>query len=288
VLGLAVTGAGDTVVARRSATPGIQLTDPGHPDLPADPERHAAGIAAQVVLDWVGANGVGVALEVRKGLPLAGGQGGSAASAAASAGAVNALLGGALDPLRVIEAALEAEATVAGRHADNVAAAVLGGLVLVRSLQPLECVRLPLPEGLHLVLAHPRMSLRTADARAVLPRAVSRSLAMHQAAQVGAIVASAALGDLGLLGRALDDRLAEPARVPLLPGFRQAKRAALHAGALGCSISGSGPTAFAVAADATTAQHVADAMRAAYAEVGLAATTRVAPPDLVGLRIEAE
>jgi homoserine kinase len=285
VLGLAVAGPGDTVRAERTDEEALIVADPGHPSLPTDPAHHASALAADAVRRLAGVPRTGAVLHITKGLPLAGGQGGSAASAAAGAGAMNALLGGPLNPEHLILAALEAETIVAGRHADNLAPAILGGLVLIRSLSPPDLVQLPVPPGLHVVLVHPHMQFRTADGRAALPRDVPRALALHQAAQVGAIVAAAFTGDLGLLGRAIDDRLAEPARAPLLPGFTEAKRAALEAGALGCSISGSGPTVFAFASDTVTAERAATAMRAAYAAAGLESDARVCLPDHHGLRV---
>jgi homoserine kinase len=286
VLGLAVAGAGDEVTITPAAGSALVVLDPGHPSLPRDPRRHAAALAADAVRQRAGQPGVGAELRVAKGLPLSGGQGGSAASAAAGAGAMNALLGGPLDQQSVIAAALDAESQVAGRHADNLAPSILGGLVLVRSLDPLDCIRLPVPEGLVVVLAHPHMELRTEEGRAALPGAVPRPVVIHQMAQTAAIVAAACLGDLSLLGRAIDDRLAEPARAPLLHGFKEAKAAALAAGALGCSISGSGPTAFAFVPDTTTGDRVAAAMHAAYRVAGLESDTRVTVPDLVGLRVD--
>lgn len=286
VLGLAVAGAGDTVTAEATAGPDLVVLDSGHRSLPNDPARHASALAADAVRRRVGRPDFGASLWVVKGLPLSGGQGGSAASAAAGAGAMNALMGSPLDPLAVIAAALEAETRVAGRHADNLAPSVLGGLVLVRSLDPLDCIRLPVPAGLSIVLAHPDMALRTAEGRAALPAEVPRAVVIHQMAQTAAIVAACCLGDLALLGRAIDDRLAEPARAPLLPGFAEAKQAAVRAGALGCSISGSGPTAFAFAPDRATAERIAAAMQAAYRAAGLACDSRVTTPDLLGLRID--
>jgi homoserine kinase len=156
--------------------------------------------------------------------------------------------------------------------------------VLVRSLDPLDVIRLPVPAGLLVVLAHPRQRLQTRSARAVLPTVVSRATALQQAANIAAMVAAVSLGDLALFGRALDDQIAEPARAPLLPGFLVAKSAALAAGALGCSISGAGPTAFALAAEERTATAVATAMVAAYAGAGISATARVAAVDMEGAR----
>jgi homoserine kinase len=227
----------------------------------------------------------GIALSVYKGLPLSGGQGGSAASAVAGAVAVNALLGSPLDREALVEACLSAEESVSGRHADNVAPSLFGGIVLVRSLDPLDLVQLPVPDELRVVLVRPDQQLRTADARSVLPHDISREIALHQAAQVGAIVAALASGDYALLGRAIDDRIAEPARTRLLPGFAEAKRAALNAGALGSSISGAGPTAFALARGDETAQRVSEAMTAAYAAKGFPSQARIARVDRRGARL---
>lgn len=288
ILGLAVDGAGDTVRAEWSGEPGIRLRDAGHPSLPLDPARHTSALAGRAVLAAAGerlAGGRGIALSVTKGLPLAGGQGGSAASAVAGAVAVNALLGLPLDQQALLDACLIAEETVAGRHLDNIAPSLLGGVVLIRCMHPPDLVRLPVPPELVVVLVRPEQQLRTADARAVLPSAVPLDVALHQAAQVGALAAALALGDYELLGRAIDDRIAEPARAGLLPGFLEAKAAALAAGALGSSISGSGPTAFALARGRPAGERVAAAMVAAYQAAGLRSAARVAPVDRVGARL---
>jgi homoserine kinase len=287
IMGLAVAGLGDTVRAEWSAEPGIRIMDPGHDELPREAERHTSALAARAVLERAGGSrdGRGLALYVRKELPLSGGQGGSAASAVAAAVAVNTLLGGPLDRIALVEACLTAEEAVAGRHADNIAPALLGGIVLIRSMEPLDLVQLPVPEELFVVLVRPDQQLRTLEGRSVLPREVSRAVALHQAAQVAAVVAALAAGDYALLGRAIDDRIAEPARAPLLPGFPEAKAAGLAAGALGSSISGSGPTAFALARGRDSGDRVGAAMAAAYAGRGMSCDVRVAPVDRVGAQI---
>jgi homoserine kinase len=287
IMGLAVAGLGDTVRAEWSAEPGIRIMDPGHDALPREAERHTSALAARAVLERAGGarDGRGLALYVRKELPLSGGQGGSAASAVAAAVAVNTLLGGPLDRIALVEACLTAEEAVAGRHADNIAPALLGGIVLIRSMEPLDLVQLPVPEELFVVLVRPDQQLRTLEGRSVLPREVSRAVALHQAAQVAAVVAALAAGDYALLGRAIDDRIAEPARAPLLPGFPEAKAAGLAAGALGSSISGSGPTAFALARGRDSGDRVGAAMAAAYAGRGMSCDVRVAPVDRVGAQI---
>ena len=283
ILGLAVDGLGDTVHAERTAEPGIIIADPGHPSLSDDPAKHTSGIAALEVLRRAHA-GFGLVLRLEKGLPLSGGQGGSAASAVAGALAANLLLDSPLDHPALLAAALAAETAVSGHHADNVVAILLGGLVLIRRMEPLDLIRLPVPSALRIVLAYPAQAMTTRAGRAVLPASVSREDAMHQAAQVGALVAAAYSGDLELLGRAIDDRIAEPARSPLLTGFPEAKHAALAAGALGCSISGSGPTSFAFVRNRSSGEKVAQAMQQAYRRMGVACTTRIAAPDLEGAR----
>jgi homoserine kinase len=284
VLGCAVAGLRDEVTAEWSDAPGVTLLDAGHPELPTDPARHTSAIAAAAVLDVARRRGAtlfasGVALAVRKQLPLSGGQGGSAASAVAGAVAANTLLGSLLDRTALLQCCLLAEETVAGRHLDNIAPSLLGGIVLVRSVDPIDVVSLPIPDGLRVVLAHPAQRLRTADARGVLPASLPRAVALHQMAQVAAIVAACYANDLALLGRSIDDRIAEPARAPLLPGFSAAKAAAMTAGALGASISGAGPTAFALTSGDEVAERVAAAMREAYERAGVECTTRVTHVD---------
>jgi homoserine kinase len=287
IVGLAVEGPGDQVRAEWIDGAGVRVLDPGHPELPREAERHASALAALAVLRRVGgdAGPRGIGLRVTKGLPLSGGQGGSAASAVAGAVAVNALLGSPLGRPALIDACLDAEEAVAGRHADNIAPALLGGIVLLRSMDPLDLVELPVPPELFVVLVCPEQRMRTREARAVLPREVPRATALHQAAQVAAMVAALAAGDYELLGRAIDDRIAEPARAGLLPGFAEAKAAALQAGALGSSISGSGPTAFALTRGRAAAERVAAAMVASHTAGGRRADAVVGPVDRRGARL---
>jgi homoserine kinase len=276
VLGMAVTGPGDRVIAERAENSGVTMIDGGHADLSQDAAKNAAGIAAIAVLERAGARDVGVRLTLEKRLPLSGGQGGSAASAVAGAVAVNRLLGNPLDAIALFECALVAESKLSGRHGDNLASALFGGVILVRSLDPLDIISLPVPAELRVVLAHPAQRVNTADARKVLPSLLERGAAIAQMANVAAMVAAFASGDIALLGRALDDQIAEPARAHLLPGFVEAKAAALRAGALAGSISGAGPTSFYITESDAVANAIADAVRAEYAGRGIACDTRIA------------
>jgi homoserine kinase len=285
ILGLAVTGAGDTVTAERSASREIRIRSSGHPEIPGEPEKNTAGIAAARVRAMASADSTGMTLEIEKGLPLSGGQGGSAASAVAAAVAVNELLGCPLSRERLLEPCLDAEAAVSGRHADNVAAALFGGVVLIRTADPIDVVRLSFPGELRVVVVAPHQTLRTEEGRKRLPGSVPLPVALAQAASVGALVAALATRDFDLLRRSIEDRIAEPARASLLPGFEAAKRAALESGAFGCSISGSGPASFAFAVGDETARRIGKAMIAAYRSAGIPAVARVGTIDAAGARV---
>lgn len=288
VLGCAISGAGDEVRAAFNDGANIVIADAGHPKLSSDPKRHSSAIAAREVLARAGMSERGVTLSVTKGLPLSGGQGGSAASAIAAAVAVNVLIADsghdALDTHALLAAALVAESTVAGRHLDNLAPSLLGGVCCVRNIDPPDVSRVPVNVPLFIALAHPDVAVRTADARAVLPQVVPRSMFIEQMANVAALVSALATGDLELLARAMHDHYAEPARAPMVPGFYEAKRAALEAGALGGSFSGSGPTTFMVCASEAIALAVAEAMRWSYEVSGVPCTARVATIDFEGAR----
>src|SRR6267143_3318445 len=187
VLGCAVAGARDEITVAWRNEPGIEVADAGHPDLPRDPARHTAALAAAAVLRRAGEAKRGLTLWCRKGLPLSGGQGGSAASAVAAAVATNALLGNPLGTDVLLACCLDAESAVAGRHLDNIAASLLGGIVLVRTLDPIEVIRLPVPTGLILVLAHPAQRLTTVDSRHALPEQVSRADVIQQIGNASAM-----------------------------------------------------------------------------------------------------
>lgn len=285
ILGCALTGPGDSVEARIDGSPGVWMETAGHSALPSDARRHTSGLAALEVLRIAGRHDVGITLRVEKGLPLAGGQGGSAASAVAGAVATNAALGRPLDDLSLVRAALAAEERVAGRHVDNIAPALLGGIILIRSLEPLKLIRIPAPPWLRVALVRPDMTLTTKTARGILPDTVDRATALAQAAAVSSMIASFCLGDASLLRGAVDDRIAEPARAHLIPGFRDVKRAALDAGALGCSISGAGPSVFALTDGDAAAQETLRAMVGAFESNDIRAEGRVASIDERGARL---
>jgi homoserine kinase len=286
VLGMALAGAGDVVTARKVPGSGVRLHsiqgDGGR--LPLEASANTAGIAARATLARAGID-MGVELVVEKGLPLGSGLGSSAASAAAAALATNRLVGSPLRRNVLIEACLEAEMAVSGRHADNIAPALLGGLVLVRSTEPLDIVRLPLPPELWVVVALPEMELETRRARGVLPSQIPLGAMVEVSANLGALVAACFSGDLALLSRSIRDPVVGPARASLIPGCEQVIAAALDAGALGSAISGAGPSIFALCRSSPSAAHVAERMVAAFAEVSLHASVITSPADCPGARI---
>jgi len=282
-LGLAFTGKGDTVTARLVSRPGVSVAFVSDSRVPTDPARNTAAIAASAVLRLRRVES-GVELRVEKGLPLSAGMGGSAASAVAAAVAVDALLGAALSKHALLGAALEAEAAVAGRHADNVAPCLMGGCVLVQGIDPLRLVELRVHPDLELVLATPDYGVETARARAVLPREVPRGDAIAQAALLAGLVLGLERGDRALIAGSMLDRIAEPARRPLYPGYPRARLAALEAGAAGVAVSGAGPTLVAIVLRGGS-DAVAAAVERAYAAEGIGCSTHRAGVDLAGARV---
>ena len=287
VLGFALEAPGDEVTAR-AAPSGVRIDDITGDGgrLPREAARNTAGVAAQALLNALGERR-GVALSVHKGLPLASGLGGSAASAAAAVVAVDALFD-AHTPLEILVAcALEGERLGAGSaHADNIAPAIYGGFVLVRLPDPPDVIRLPIPAGLTAVVVHPELEIETASARRLLGDTVPLADAIRQWANLGALVAGLHRGDFALIGRALEDTIAEPRRAALVPGLADIKRAAVDAGALGCGLSGSGPSLFALCADPQIAARAAAAMTATVRRViGGDPQTYISPIALQGARI---
>lgn len=251
--------------------------------LPLESDRNTAAIAASATLRKAGVQ-LGVELEIEKGLPIGSGLGSSAASAVAAAFAVNVLVGSPLRKIDLIEPCVEAESVVSGKHADNVAPAVLGGLVLVRSVEPLDLIRLPTPEGLCIAVVVPQFELSTKEARAAIPSHIPLSSLVRNSANLASLVAACYAGDLGLIGRALHDDVVTPVRAKLIPGCSEVMQAAMATGAMAASISGSGPSMFALCHSSSRAQAVAKAMIDAFASAGLAACSYVSPLDCPGVR----
>ncbi len=276
--------AGVTLGARASVT--IEDIEGDGGRLPRDGSKNTAGVAVSALLAVLGERR-GIVLRIRKGLPLSSGLGGSAASAAAAVVAADALLGTTMPLTTLIACALEGERRGAGSaHADNIAPSICGGLVLVRRASPPDVVQLPVPAGLTAVVVHPDLEIETAKARVLLGTVVALEDAVQQWANLGALVHGLHTADFALISRSLEDTIAEPRRAPLVPGLAAIKRAAADAGALGCSLSGSGPSLFALCKGHDSAVRVADAMTAAVArEIGGESQTYVSPVARRGARV---
>lgn len=288
VLGFALEQPGDVVVAAPLGRSGVEI-DAVHGDdgrLPRDPGRNTAGAAARALLERLETTR-GVRLTVHKGLPLESGVGSSGASAVAAVVAVNELLGRPASIEMLLACAMAGEQAGCGAmHPDNVAPALVGGFVLARSADPPDIVHLPVPEGLACAVLHPHVAIHTGAARALLGETVPLPHAVRQWANVGALVAALFQRDLALLGRSLEDLVAEPRRAGLVPGFHDIKAAALAAGALGCSLSGSGPSIFALAASLEDARRAGTAMRRALeGSAAVEADVWISPVGTRGARV---
>ena len=265
VLGFSMEAPGDTIVMKKVQEPGIHIlpSADGYA-LPTDPAKNTAGIALQAMLD-VHAADFGVELSIAKGVRPGSGMGSSASSAAGAVVALNALLGEPCSRKELVRFAMEGERGATGApHADNVAPSLVGGFTLVRSYDPLEVLDLPTPKDLYAVVLHPQIEVKTEQSRAMLRQEVPLRKAITQWGNLGGLVAALYESDYALLGRCLVDVVVEPVRSLLIPGFVHLKKAALEAGALGFSISGSGPSVFSLVHSQETTEAVANAMAETY------------------------
>jgi homoserine kinase len=286
ILGHAFDVIGDRVRAQRTAKPGVRIRSiTGIPaELPLATERNTAGKA---VLSLVEAESppFGIELAIEKGIPLESGLGGSAASAVAAVMAANALLEHPLPTIGLLQHAIAGEAVASGsRHADNIAPALFGGLVLTVGIDNPCIKQIPVPPDIRCVLLHPHMFLSTQEARDILTRRVDLSDVVWQTANLAGFLAGCYSNDLALIREAFEDVLIEPQRSRLIPGFAQVKQAALAAGALGCSISGAGPSVFAWC-NAASAVLIRDGMLRAFGDNGLACDHWIAPIAGEGARV---
>jgi homoserine kinase len=287
VLGLAFDAARDTVTAHREAKSGIRLGRVTGivSSLPATVEDNCALAAAEAVLK-AGQARFGVRLNIDKNIPLSAGMGGSAASAVAAAGAANALLDTPFSPVELLPFALEGERVSSNPPPwDNVAPCLLGGLVITAQMDPALVTRLPIPGGVACVLFHPDRKIETQTARDLLAPTVSQNIAIEHSRHLATFLAGCAMNDLDLIAAGMQDNIVEPQRLVLLPELASVQAAALAAGALGCSFSGSGPSVFAWARQ-DDVQAVTAAMAKAFERSNCQATAYHAPLESDGLRIE--
>ena len=290
MLGLALEGVGDRVQARPCEGEGVRIAEVRgldgqlHPYLSTNPRSNTASIAAQALWDAQGGQG-GVELKVHKGVPLQSGMGSSAASAVAAVVAVNALLPAPLEAEKLLAYALIGEQFASGGlHADNVAPSLLGGLVLCPQVLLPDIIRMPVPSGVSAVVIHPDLQVNTAQARRGLKKSCTMQDWIAQQGYLAGFIVACAQNDTALVGKTLRDIIIEPQRKDNVPCFDAVQAAAQKAGALGCSLSGSGPSMFALCSE-SRARNVASAMEQACRAQGIACESRVSSMMAPGARI---
>jgi len=267
VLGLSLAGVGEYMTVTQTPTKGITISEITGQDLPLETAKNVAGVAGLALLEALGSE-AGFDIKIEKKIKAGSGIGSSAASSAGAVWAINHLLGNPYTTIELIPFAMEGERLASGvAHADNVAPALLGGFTLVRSTDPLDVVSLPSPRELYATVIHPQIEIKTADSRRILKSSLSLKDAITQWGNVGGLVAGLYREDYELIGRSLQDVVIEPVRSILIPGFDEIKAAALNAGALGCGISGSGPSVFALSKGADKAHEVAQQLKEVYTPV---------------------
>jgi homoserine kinase len=286
ILGFAVEALGDRVTVTRRAEPGVTISAVRGVagELPQEPRDNTAG-RALLAMQQARRLGFGFTLEIDKGIPLGSGLGGSAASAVAAVVAANALLPQACSLLELLEFAMAGEAVASGaRHVDNIAPSLYGGLVLTVGIDHPRVKQIPVPAAIRAVIVHPHMFLSTSQARAMLRGSVQMSDFVWQTANLAGFISGCYTDDLDMIRASLEDVVIEPQRQALIPGFQDVRRGAMEAGALGCSISGAGPSMFAWAPEAA-APAVLGAMRGAFGRHALATDAWVVEVRSAGARL---
>ncbi len=289
VYGLAVDSPVDIVKAKKleDQPKKVIIKKCNLPDLPLDADRNTAGIAAQFILNKVNAD-FGVEISLEKGMGIGTGLGSSAASAAAGAKAVAYFLNNQEDNLEsvLLEAGIAAEEAIdGGIHGDNVAPSLLGGFIVIPSSRdPLLYSKFLLPKALRVILVTPPISILTADARKIIPKKIPLQHSVHSTGYAGLVMAGIIKKDLKLMGKGVVDTIIEPVRANLIPHFYNVKKAALDAGAYGCSISGAGPTVFAISDEDSDLKNIGKAMAEAF-EMHKQVTVRIGLPNNDGAKV---
>jgi homoserine kinase len=273
------------MVVRISSEKGIRITKIEGFDLPFETHKNVAGVSAQALIDDLKPD-CGFEIEIYKFIKPGSGIGSSAASAAGSVFAINELMGRPYTKTELTRFAMKGEALASqSEHADNLAPAIFGGFTLVKSISPLEILRLPIPDELYATIIHPQIEIKTAEARAILPKSVPLQDAIAQWSNLGSLIHALHNGDYELLQRSLHDSIVEPYRSKLIPHFEDIKLATLASGALGIGISGSGPSIFALSKGEKTAKAVEHSMRKVYTKTTVQFETYVSKINPKGIKI---
>ena len=284
-LGFAVDAVGDEMTFTKTTEKGVKITKITGANLTYNVDENAASAVVKKILVEANAN-FGIELTIHKGFSPGSGLGSSAASAAGAAFGVNQFLENKYSELELTKFAMFGEEVACGSQiADNVAAAIYGGFVLVRSYNPLEIIKLPVPNELRVVAIHPQIEVKTKDAREVLPTEIPLKDAVTQWANVGGLIAGLYTDNYNLISNSLVDIIVEPHRKKLIPFFDDVKNAAIKAGALGAGISGSGPTIFALCKGDEIAKEVYKAIEESYKNTGIDFTMFTSKVNSEGMKI---
>lgn len=287
IFGFAVEAPADEVILTLKKEPGVvikAITGDGG-KLPLESDRNTSGVAVEAFLKEFDSDH-GVEIVLNKKLPLGSGMGSSAASSVAALVAINHLHDNPYSREQLLPFAMEAERIACGSaHADNVAPSLLGGFVLIRGYEPLDVTRIPTPPNLYCTLVHPHLELKTSDSRRVLKSSIPLKDAITQWGNIAGLVVGLMKPDYGLIMRSLSDVVAEPIRSVLIPGFANMKASAIRSGALGCGISGSGPTIFALSTEYSIANTVAHTIQEQFSDMKLKSDVFVSKINDSGARI---
>ena len=288
IMGFAIDYPGDELKLTIKEKPGITITkitgDSGR--LPVDPKKNTAGVSLIAMVDHLKFK-KGIDIEIYKKISFGSGLGSSASSAVASVFALNEILEKPFTRKELLPFALEGEKLTCGGspHADNVSACLMGGFIIVRSIDPLDVVPIDIAADLYSIIIHPHLEISTADTRKILRSNILLADATKQWGNVAGLVAGLMSGDYDLISRSLQDVIIEPIRGILIPGFNDIKNAATNAGALGCSISGSGPSVFAFSKTKPEANNVGKAMKKVLSELDIDSDIYISKINKQGPRV---
>lgn len=269
ILGFAINGPGDEVILKRGSEKGLKITEitGAKGKLPLEPKKNTAGYSALKLLEHIGAEDEPLEMIIRKKMPFGSGLGSSAASAVGGVFAVNELLKTGLSKREILRFAVEGEKIADGAwHADNVAPSLLGGMTLIRDNDSLDVHKLYIPKGLQAVVIYPNVEVLTKDSRAVLSDTLTLNQHIKQAGNLGGFILGMYNSDFDLIQRSLEDVLIEPQRAVLIPSFYEMKESALLHGALGFSISGAGPSMFALCNNSLVAEKIIESANRIYSD----------------------
>lgn len=279
ILGFALEKPGDEIIARLTdAHKGLKITRITGGTLPFVPEKNTAGYAILKYLEHIGESERGIEIEIHKKMPCGSGLGSSAASAVCGVMAVNELLKRPLTKRELLPFATLGESIASGAiHADNVAPSLLGGFTLVRDSKTSDVHRIHAPRGMFATVVYPHVEILTRESRAALNKEVSLKNSIQQSANLGAFIIGMFNSDFDLIRRSLIDIIIEPQRAPAIPSFYALKAAAESFNVLGCSISGSGPSVFALSQNSFIAENVAEAFRKIYSDTNIKHDVYISP-----------